>query len=101
MRIQSIQLTKKHIIVFYNTGRIEWLIKFYPELLEEDSALKPFQIDKYYQSTRRIMHGMYDHQFQNLLIAYEEGFFGYLKIIADSNEAEEEYYEEDNKKKPK
>ena len=31
--IKSLQLTQRHIIVFYNTGRIEWLIKFYPELL--------------------------------------------------------------------
>ena len=32
--VRSLLLTQKHILVFYSTGRVEWLIQFYPELLD-------------------------------------------------------------------
>ena len=32
--VRSLILTQKHIIVFYSNGRTEWLIKYYPELLD-------------------------------------------------------------------
>ena len=32
--VRSLVLTQKHIIVFYSNGRAEWLIKYYPELLD-------------------------------------------------------------------
>lgn len=28
-------LTRKHVIVFYRIGRIEWMNKYYPEAMEE------------------------------------------------------------------
>ena len=31
--VANILLTRKHAIVFYRTGRIEWLNKYYPESL--------------------------------------------------------------------
>lgn len=32
--VRSLLLTQKHVIAFYSNGRAEWLIKFYPELLD-------------------------------------------------------------------
>ena len=32
--VRSLLLTQKHILVFYSTDRVDWLIKFYPELLD-------------------------------------------------------------------
>jgi hypothetical protein len=32
--VRSLLLTQKHIIAFYSNGRAEWLIKYYPELLD-------------------------------------------------------------------
>lgn len=33
--VSSLVLTKKHIIVFYRGGRIEWLNKYYSDAMEE------------------------------------------------------------------
>ena len=32
--VRSLILTQKHVIVFFSNGRAEWLIKYYPELLD-------------------------------------------------------------------
>jgi hypothetical protein len=81
-------LTPKHVIIFYSNGRTEWLIKFYPELLEEDSTVKPFQLDKFHESSRKVVHALYDHQFTKLLLAYDDGFLGVLEIPAEDNKNE-------------
>lgn len=47
--ISNFLLTLKHLIVFYTNGKIEWLIKYYPDLMEEeDASNRPFQLDKFY-----------------------------------------------------
>jgi hypothetical protein len=97
--VRALQLTPKHIIAFYSSGRTEWLIKFYPELLDEDSTSKPFQLDKFHESTRRVVHALYDHHFTKLLLAYDDGFMGVLEIPAEDNSNEEEEDEGDRRKK--
>lgn len=66
------------------------MLKYYPELLEEDSLIKPFQVDKYYETNQVIIHATYDHLFQNLLLANKNGYFNVIPIVAESNVAEEE-----------
>lgn len=45
----NLLLTKKHLIIFYRNGRVEWLNKYYPDLMEEeDISLRPFYLDKMY-----------------------------------------------------
>ena len=47
--VANILLTRKHIIIFYRMGRIEWLNKYYPEAMEEEEiSLRPFHLDKFY-----------------------------------------------------
>lgn len=92
-------LTQKHIIVFYSGGRSEWLAKFYPELLDEDTLVRPFQLDRFHDSPRRPLHAVYDHQLQRLLLAYEDGFLGVLGVAAETNKAEEEEDEQEGRKK--
>ena len=31
--ISSLVLTQKHLILFYKTGRIEWIKKYYPDMM--------------------------------------------------------------------
>lgn len=90
--VRSLVMTQKHIIAFYSNGRAEWLIKYYPELLDEDSLTKPFQLDKYHEDNKRVVHALYNHQFSKLLLAYEDGFLGSLDLEAERypNEDEEE-----------
>lgn len=99
--VRALQLTPKHVIAFYSNGRTEWLIKFYPELLEEDSTVKPFQLDKFHESPRRVVHALYDHLFTKLLLAYDDGFLGVLEIPAEDNKNEEEEEDQDRRKKAK
>jgi hypothetical protein len=59
--VSNILLTLKHVILFLSNGRVEWLIKYYPDLMEEDSNIKPFQLDKFYEYYKPISHSCYDH----------------------------------------
>ena len=88
--MRSLILTQKHIIAFYSNGRAEWLIKFYPELLDEDSTLKPFQLDRYHEGAKKVVHALYDHQFSKILMAYDDGFLGVLNVPAEFGQSEED-----------
>ena len=33
--ISSLVLTKKHLLIFYRDGKIEWINKYYPDLMDE------------------------------------------------------------------
>lgn len=88
-QINTILLTQKHLLIFYQKGRIELLIKFYPELLDQDSVLKPFKVDKFYENERGIVHALYNHHFTKILVGYRDGFLGSISIAAESNKNEE------------
>ena len=75
-------LTQKHLITFFSNGRTEWLIKYYPELLDEDSVVKPFQLDRYQDTNKKVIHSLYNHDFSKLLLVYDDGFMGVLAVPA-------------------
>jgi hypothetical protein len=77
--VANIVLTKKHVIVFYRMGRVEWMNKYYPEAMEEeDVSLRPFYLDKFYETGKEVRYSMYDGQFTKIFITFAEGCFGIL-----------------------
>jgi hypothetical protein len=81
--VSNLILTKKHLITFYRNGRIEWLNKYYPDLMEEeDITLKPFYLDKYFETNKNVRYSAYDGQFSKLFITFEDGCFGVLPKAA-------------------
>ena len=47
--ITNFILTQKHVILVYAHGRMEWINKYYPDLMEEEEIeKKPFYLDKFY-----------------------------------------------------
>lgn len=49
--VVNMLLTRKHLIVFFRMGRIEWLNRYIPESLEDeedDVCLRPLFLDRYY-----------------------------------------------------
>lgn len=94
--ISSLILTRKHLLLFYRNGRIEWVNKFYPDAMEEESIQnKPFYLDKYYECENKINCALYDHMFENIYIANSNGFFTIMPKVAENNEVDEE--DEENK----
>jgi hypothetical protein len=60
-------------------GRIEWMNKYYPEAMEEeDVSLRPFYLDKFYETGKEVRYSMYDGQFTKIFITFAEGCFGIL-----------------------
>lgn len=100
--VSSVVLTLKHVILFYANGRIEWLLKYYPDLMEEEQASKrPFSFDKFLELQKPISHALYDHYFDKLLLSHTDGFFSVLAIQAETNQADEEEEEHPKKNKEK
>lgn len=68
-------------------GRIEWINKYYPDLMEEEEiSQKPFYLDKYYEFSHPINYGLYNHQFTKLFVAHKNGFFSIINKQAQSNQ---------------
>lgn len=49
---------------------------------EEDITLKPFYLDKYFETNKNVRHSAYDGQFTKLFITFEDGCFGVLPKAA-------------------
>jgi hypothetical protein len=64
---------------------------------EEDAILRPFYLDRYYETGKEISFSTYDGQFSKIFISFSEGCFGILPKPAENNEADQD--EEDNAKK--
>jgi hypothetical protein len=94
--IATFLLTPKHLILVYCNGRIEWINKYYPDLMdEEENSKKPFFLDKFYEFPTPINHAIYDHMLAKILVAHRNGFFSVILKPAESRENEDE--DEDNK----
>lgn len=55
---------------------------------EEDPTLRPFYLDRYYETKRQISYSSYDTFFSKIFITFTEGCFGILPKPAESNEVE-------------
>ena len=62
---------------------------------EEDFMSKPFYMDKFHEfegtaKNTKVRHAIYDHEYQKILVAHENGFFNVLDRPAESNEIDED-----------
>ena len=64
---------------------------------EEDVSLRPFYLDRFYETEKEIEYSLYDVNFTKIFMTFSEGCFGILPKAAESNDAEED--EEENAKK--
>lgn len=69
--VRQFVLTRKHVLVFYGNGRVEWLNKYYPEAMEEERLeFRPFYMDKYFETKKPILSASYDPQFTKIFITF-------------------------------
>jgi hypothetical protein len=47
--------------------------------------LRPFYLDKYYETGKEIRYSLYDGQMSKIFITFSEGCFGILPKAAESN----------------
>lgn len=79
-------LTQRHVILFYLDGRIEWLNKYYEDLLkDEDPQLRPFVVDHTFKIAPGVNSAIYNHTFSKLFVSHSNAQITILKVEAEKS----------------
>lgn len=58
---------------------------------EQDPKLRPLYLEKYYEFPKlKITHALYNHFYDKIVIAHQNGFYSIIKKEAESNEIDED-----------
>jgi len=84
-------LTQRHVIVFYLDGRIEWLNKYYEDLIkDEDPQLRPFVLDHTFRIAPKVSSAIYNHTFSKIFVSHSNAQLTILKLEAEKSLLSEE-----------
>lgn len=83
-------MTQKHIVVFGDTGIIQWLFKYDPNNTTDEELL-PFKLDKSIQyENSPIVNAYYNHEYTKILASTANGSLVVFPIEAESNILEDD-----------